>query len=84
MVQKRLSIHGQSPLNRFFLSHLTLLFSIQSTFRERRFMIHLKYFLQIYPLKIWWIQKKVVPLHPLLNRIVVSTEHMVLSADGLH
>ena len=63
MVQKRLSIHGQSPLNRFFLSHLTLLFSIQSTFRERRFMIHLKYFLQIYPLKIWWIQKKVVPLH---------------------
>ncbi len=57
MVQKRLSIHGQSPLNRFFLSHLTLLFSIQSTFRERRFMIHLKYFLQIYPPKIWWIQK---------------------------
>ena len=57
MVQKRLSIHGQSPLNRFFLSHLTLLFSMQSTFRERRFMIHLKYFLQIYPPKNWWIQK---------------------------
>ena len=57
MVQKRLSIHGQSPLNRFFLSHLTLLFSIQSTFRERRLIILLKYFLQIYPPKIWWIQK---------------------------
>ena len=57
MVQKRLSIHGQSPLNRFFLSHLTLLFSIQSTFCERRLIIHLKYFLQIYPPKIWWIQK---------------------------
>ena len=57
MVQKRLSIHGQSPLNRFFLSHLTLLFSMQSTFCERRFMIHLKYFLQIYPPKNWWIQK---------------------------
>ena len=56
MVQKRLSIHGQSPLNRFFLSHLTLLFLMQSTFRERRFMIHLKYFLQIYPPKNWWIQ----------------------------
>ena len=56
MVQKRLSIHGQSPLNRFFLSHLTLLFSMQSTFCERRFMIHLKYFLQIYPPKNWWIQ----------------------------
>ena len=83
MVQKRLSIHGQSPLNRFFLSHLTLLFSIQSTFRERKFMIHLKYFLQIYLPKNWWIQKK-VPLHPLLSPIVVSTEHIVLSADGLH
>ena len=58
MVQKRLSIHGQSPLNRFFLSHLTLLFSMQSTFCERRFMIHLKYFLQIYPPKNWWIQIK--------------------------
>ena len=57
MVQKRLSIHGQSPLNRFFLSHLTLLFSIQSTFRERRLIILLKYFLQIYPPKNWWIQK---------------------------
>ena len=57
MVQKRLSIHGQSPLNRFLLSHLTLLFSIQSTFCERRLIIHLKYFLQIYPPKIWWIQK---------------------------
>ena len=57
MVQKRLSIHGQSPLNRFFLSHLTLLFSIQSTFCERRLIILLKYFLQIYPPKIWWIQK---------------------------
>ena len=56
MIQKRLSIHGQSPLNRFFLSYLTLLFSVYSTFRERRFMIHLKYFLQIYPPKIWWIQ----------------------------
>ena len=44
-------------IKRFFLSHLTLLFSIQSTFRERRFMIHLKYFLQIYPPKNWWIQK---------------------------
>ena len=58
MVQKRLSIHGQSPLNRFFLSHLTLLFSIQSTFRERRFTIHLKYFLQIYPLKFGGFKKK--------------------------
>ena len=57
---------------------------MQSTFRERRFMIHLKYFLQIYPpLKIGGF-KKVVPLHPLLSPIVVSTEHIVLSADGLH
>ena len=40
-----------------FLSHLTLLFSAQSTFRERRFIIHLKYFLQIYPPKNLWIQK---------------------------
>ena len=32
-----------------FLSHLTILFSTQSRFRERRFMIHLKYFLQITP-----------------------------------
>ena len=31
---------------------------MQSTFRERRFMIHLKYFLQIYPPKNWWIQIK--------------------------
>ena len=60
-----LAINYHLKINRFFLSHLTLLFSIQSTFRERRFTIHLKYFLQIYPLKIWWIQKKVVPLHPL-------------------
>ena len=56
---------------------------MQSTFRERRFMIHLKYFLQIYPLKIGGF-KKVVPLHPLLSSIVVSIEHIVLSADGLH
>ena len=60
-----LAINYQLKIKRFLLSHLTLLFSIQSTFRERRFTIHLKYFLQIYPLKIWWIQKKVVPLHPL-------------------
>ena len=60
-----LAINYQLKIKRFFLSHLTLLFSIQSTFRERRFTIHLKYFLQIYPPKIWWIQKKVVPLHPL-------------------
>ena len=60
-----LAINYQLKIKRFLLSHLTLLFSIQSTFRERRFTIHLKYFPQIYPLKIWWIQKKVVPLHPL-------------------
>ena len=60
-----LAINYQLKIKRFLLSHLTLLYSIQSTFRERRFTIHLKYFLQIYPLKIWWIQKKVVPLHPL-------------------
>ena len=60
-----LAINYQLKIKRFLLSHLTLLFSIQSTFRERRFTIHLKYFLQIYPLKIWWIQKKVVPLQPL-------------------
>ena len=52
-----LAINYHLKIKRFFLSHLTLLFSIQSTFRERRFMIHLKYFLQIYPPKIWWIQK---------------------------
>ena len=52
-----LAINYHLKINRFFLSHLTLLFSIQSTFRERRFMIHLKYFLQIYPPKNWWIQK---------------------------
>ena len=52
-----LAINYHLIINRFFLSHLTLLFSIQSTFRERRFMIHLKYFLQICPPKIWWIQK---------------------------
>ena len=52
-----LAINYQLKIKRFFLSHLTLLFSIQSTFRERRFMIHLKYFLQICPPKIWWIQK---------------------------
>ena len=51
-------IHQLSSQNRrFLISHLTLSFSIQSTFRERRFIIHLKYFLQIYPPKIWWIQK---------------------------
>ena len=60
-----LAINYRLKIKRFLLSHLTLLFSIQSTFRERRFTIHLKYFLQIYPLKIWWIQKKVVPLHSL-------------------
>ena len=51
-----LAINYHLKINRFFLSHLTLLFSMQSTFRERRFMIHLKYFLQIYPPKNWWIQ----------------------------
>ena len=60
-----LAINYQLKIKRFLLSHLTLLFSIQSTFRERRFTIHLKYFPKIYPFKIWWIQKKVVPLHPL-------------------
>ena len=52
-----LAINYHLKIKRFFLSHLTLLFSIQSTFRERRFMIHLKYFLQIYLPKNWWIQK---------------------------
>ena len=52
-----LAINYHLKLKRFFLSHLTLLFSIQSTFCERRLIIHLKYFLQIYPPKIWWIQK---------------------------
>ena len=52
-----LAINYHLKIKRFFRSHLTLLFSMQSTFRERRFMIHLKYFLQIYPPKNWWIQK---------------------------
>ena len=60
-----LAINYHLKIKRFFLSHLTFLFSTQYTFCERRIIIHLKYFLQIYPLKIWWIQKKVVPLHPL-------------------
>ena len=59
-----LSVNYHLKIKRFFLSHLTLLFSAQSTFRERRFMILLKYFLQFYPPKIWWIQKS-RPLHPL-------------------
>ena len=60
-----LAINYRFKIKRNFLSHLSHSFSRQSTSRERRFLIHLKYFLQIYPLKIWWIQKKVVPLHPL-------------------
>ena len=42
-----LAINYHLKIMRFFLSHLTLLFSIQYTFRERRIIIHLKYFLQI-------------------------------------
>ena len=53
-----LAINYQLKIKRFLLSHLTLLFSIQSTFRERRFTIHLKYFLQIYPLKFGGFKKK--------------------------
>ena len=53
-----LAINYQLKIKRFFLSHLTLLFSIQSTFRERRFTIHLKYFLQFYPLKFGGFKKK--------------------------
>ena len=44
-----LAINYHIKIKRFFLSHLTLLFSTQSRIRERRFMIHLKYFLQITP-----------------------------------
>ena len=44
-----LAINYHLKIKRFFLSYLTLLFSVQSTFCERRFVIHLKYFLQIYP-----------------------------------
>ena len=36
-------LNHQLP-SRKILSHLTLLFSVQSTFRERRFIIHIKYF----------------------------------------
>ena len=46
-----LSVNYHLKIKRFFLSHLTLLFSVQSTFCERRIVIHLKYFLQFYPLK---------------------------------
>ena len=42
-----LAINYHLKIMRFFLSHLTLLFSIQYAFRERRIIIHLKYFLQI-------------------------------------
>ena len=59
-----LSVNYHLKIKRFFLSHLTLLFSVQSTFCERRFVIHLKYFLQFYPLKFGGFNK-VVPLHPL-------------------
>ena len=44
-----LAINYHLKIKRIFLSHLTLLFSTQSRFRERRFIIHLKYFLQITP-----------------------------------
>ena len=53
-----LAINYQLKIKRFLLSHLTLLFSTQSTFRERRFTIYLKYFLQIYPLKFGGFKKK--------------------------
>ena len=53
-----LAINYRLKIKRFLLSHLTLLFSIQSPFRERRFTIHLKYFLQIYPLKFGGFKKK--------------------------
>jgi hypothetical protein len=46
-----------------------------------RFTVNI--FCKFIPLKIGGF-KKVVPLHPLLSPIVVSTEHIVLSADGLH
>ena len=58
-----LAINYHLKINRFFLSYLTLLFSVQSTFCERRFVIHLKYFLQIYPPIIWWSQKSFLPRH---------------------
>ena len=45
----KLSHQLPSQNKEIFISHLTLLFSTQSRFRERRFMIHLKYFLQITP-----------------------------------
>ena len=61
----KLAINYRLKIKRNFLSHLTHSFSTQCTFRERRHIFHFKYFLQIYPLKIWWNQKKVVPLHPL-------------------
>ena len=59
-----LAVNYHLKIKRFFLSHLTLLFSVQSPFCERRFVIHLKYFLQFYPLKFGGFNK-VVPLHPL-------------------
>ena len=52
-----LAINYHLKIKRFFLSHLTLSFSPQSAFRERRFIIYFKYFQQIYPPKIGWIQK---------------------------
>ena len=65
-------IHQLSSQNRrFLISHLTLSFSIQSTFRERRFIIHLKYFLQIYPPQKFGGLKKVVPLHPPLIHLTL-------------
>ena len=63
-----LAINYHPKIKRFLLSHLTFLFSRHSTFRERRFIIHFKYFLQIYPPKIWWIQSgQLISITPLIH-----------------
>ena len=62
-----LAINYHLKIKRFFLSHLTLSFSTQSAFRERIFIINLKYFQQIYLPKIWlredspWIDNLSLP-----------------------
>ena len=52
-----LSKHPLFPIGARYIAIFKLSHQLQSTFCERIFMIHLKYFLQIYPPKNWWIQK---------------------------
>ena len=63
-----LAINYHLKIKRFFLSHLTLSFSPLSAFRERRFIIYLKYFQQIYPPKLWQIQSgQLISITPLIH-----------------